>query len=241
MSSLRRSKGHTLLIILASCFLVSLVVASPAWAHITVHPSTLPAGSSDIELTFRVPNERDNANTVKAQVFFPDQPPAPDRRRLADPGMVFGGANAVTGKAGADRRRARQPDRHRRHLDRDGPGHRARTVRGLRSRGWLGSQQTRSARVQGASDLLLRRDRPVDPTGHVPGSQPGYASAHPHVDIGNKRIGYISNSRIAPSHWIQQHHNGRRVGNRRADPFGWERDRRCGPGRQRPPQAGELN
>ncbi len=60
---------------MASCFLVSLVMASPAWAHITVHPSTLPAGSSDIELTFRVPNERDNANTVKAQVFFPTNLP----------------------------------------------------------------------------------------------------------------------------------------------------------------------
>ena len=75
MSSLRRTKGHALLIILASCFLISLVLASPAWAHITVHPSTLPAGSSDTELTFRVPNERDNANTVKAQVFFPTNLP----------------------------------------------------------------------------------------------------------------------------------------------------------------------
>ncbi len=75
MSSFHRSKGQTFVIVLASCFLVSLVVASPAWAHITVHPSTLPAGSSDIELTFRVPNERDNANTVKAQVFFPTNLP----------------------------------------------------------------------------------------------------------------------------------------------------------------------
>ena len=71
MSSSQRSKGRTFVVVLASCFLVSVAVASPAWAHITVHPSTLPAGSSDVELTFRVPNERDNANTVKAQVFFP--------------------------------------------------------------------------------------------------------------------------------------------------------------------------
>ena len=75
MSSFHRTKGHALLAIVTSCFLVSLVMASPAWAHITVHPSTLPAGSSDIELTFRVPNERDNANTVKAQVFFPTNLP----------------------------------------------------------------------------------------------------------------------------------------------------------------------
>ena len=75
MSSLRRSKGRFVVVILASCFLVSLAMASAAWAHVTVHPSTLPAGSRDIELTFRVPNERDNANTVKVQVFFPTDLP----------------------------------------------------------------------------------------------------------------------------------------------------------------------
>jgi uncharacterized protein YcnI len=47
-----------------------LLVATPAWAHVTVHPSSLVAGSSDVEMTFRVPNERDNANTVMLQVFF---------------------------------------------------------------------------------------------------------------------------------------------------------------------------
>lgn len=41
----------------------------------TVHPGTLPAGSSDVELTFRVPNERDNATTVGLQVFFPTDLP----------------------------------------------------------------------------------------------------------------------------------------------------------------------
>jgi len=52
-----------------------LALAQPAWAHVTVHPTSLPAGSSDIELTFRVPNERDNANTVNVQVFFPTNLP----------------------------------------------------------------------------------------------------------------------------------------------------------------------
>jgi uncharacterized protein YcnI len=42
---------------------------------VTVHPGTVPAGTSDIELTFRVPNERDNANTVGLQVFFPSNLP----------------------------------------------------------------------------------------------------------------------------------------------------------------------
>jgi uncharacterized protein YcnI len=35
----------------------------------------VPAGSSDVELTFRVPNERDDANTVGVQVFFPTNLP----------------------------------------------------------------------------------------------------------------------------------------------------------------------
>jgi len=53
----------------------TVLLATPAWAHVTVHPETLPAGSSDIELTFRVPNERDDANTVGLQVFFPTDLP----------------------------------------------------------------------------------------------------------------------------------------------------------------------
>jgi len=55
--------------------LVTLLLAPPAWAHVTVHPGTLAAGTGDIELTFRVPNERDDANTVKLQVFFPTNLP----------------------------------------------------------------------------------------------------------------------------------------------------------------------
>jgi uncharacterized protein YcnI len=47
----------------------------PAWAHVTVHPGSVAAGSSDVELTFRCPNERDDANTVMLQVFFPTNLP----------------------------------------------------------------------------------------------------------------------------------------------------------------------
>jgi uncharacterized protein YcnI len=68
MSRLGSKKGR---ILVGSSLAAIVLMAVPAWAHITVHPSTVPAGSSDVELTFRVPNERDNANTVMAQVFFP--------------------------------------------------------------------------------------------------------------------------------------------------------------------------
>jgi uncharacterized protein YcnI len=59
----------------AATVAATVLLATPAWAHVTVHPETLPAGSSDIELTFRVPNERGDANTVGLQVFFPTDLP----------------------------------------------------------------------------------------------------------------------------------------------------------------------
>ena len=59
----------------ATVVAATLLFATPAWAHVTVHPDSLPAGSSDVELTFRVPNERDNATTVNLQVFFPTNLP----------------------------------------------------------------------------------------------------------------------------------------------------------------------
>ena len=59
----------------AAALVLTTLLATPAGAHVTVHPETLPAGSGDIELTFRVPNERDNADTVGLQVFFPTDLP----------------------------------------------------------------------------------------------------------------------------------------------------------------------
>jgi uncharacterized protein YcnI len=59
----------------AVAVLAVLAVAGPVAAHVTVHPTSLPAGSQDAEITFRVPNERDDANTVRLQVFFPTSPP----------------------------------------------------------------------------------------------------------------------------------------------------------------------
>ena len=50
-------------------------LSTTASAHVTVHPSSLPAGSSDISLTFRVPNERDSANTIGFQAYFPSDLP----------------------------------------------------------------------------------------------------------------------------------------------------------------------
>jgi uncharacterized protein YcnI len=49
---------------------VSLWLAGPAWAHVTVDPSSAPKGA-EITLGFRVPNEEAAASTVKIQIFFP--------------------------------------------------------------------------------------------------------------------------------------------------------------------------
>lgn len=47
-----------------------LLLAGPALAHVTVNPSSVPAGSAS-ELTFRVPNEEAHANTVEVDVQVP--------------------------------------------------------------------------------------------------------------------------------------------------------------------------
>jgi hypothetical protein len=58
--------------------------------------NTLPADSGDIELSFRVPNERDNANTVSLPAFFPYRSgPARDTRTRIDPTNVEGRCDRV--------------------------------------------------------------------------------------------------------------------------------------------------
>lgn len=65
---------RALLGVLATAFLAVagiVAFALPASAHVTVHPSSVVAGSGDVQVGFLVPNERDDASTVKLQVFFP--------------------------------------------------------------------------------------------------------------------------------------------------------------------------
>jgi uncharacterized protein YcnI len=54
--------------------LAVVAFATPAWAHVTVDPSSAPRGG-EITLGFRVPNEEATAATVKVQIFFPSNPP----------------------------------------------------------------------------------------------------------------------------------------------------------------------
>ncbi|MFI2203384.1 YcnI family protein [Streptomyces sp. NPDC020192] len=52
-----------------------LLAAGAASAHVTVHPESYAKGATDGVLTFRVPNEEDNAATTKVQVFLPTDHP----------------------------------------------------------------------------------------------------------------------------------------------------------------------
>lgn len=53
---------------------IAVLAAGPAAAHITVNPREAAKGGF-AELTFRVPNERDDASTTKLEVAFPQDTP----------------------------------------------------------------------------------------------------------------------------------------------------------------------
>ena len=53
---------------------LTVLAAGPAAAHVTVDPQEAPRGGF-AELTFRTPNERDDASTIKLEVAFPTDTP----------------------------------------------------------------------------------------------------------------------------------------------------------------------
>jgi uncharacterized protein YcnI len=66
---------------------MTALAAGPAAAHVTVNPREAAKGAR-AELTFRVPNERDNASTTKLEVTFPTDHPIPAARILPVPGWT---------------------------------------------------------------------------------------------------------------------------------------------------------
>ena len=60
-----------LAIVLAITAVVVLGAAMPAWAHVSVSPSTATAGGFTT-LVFQVPNEESDATTTKVEVHFPE-------------------------------------------------------------------------------------------------------------------------------------------------------------------------
>ncbi|MFI6933557.1 YcnI family protein [Streptomyces sp. NPDC050287] len=53
----------------------SVVLSSPAFAHVSVQPEGPAAKGGYAVLDFKVPNERDNASTTKLEVSFPTEHP----------------------------------------------------------------------------------------------------------------------------------------------------------------------
>ena len=68
---------------------VVMCAALPAAAHVTVHSDDPTPGAADSVLTFRVPNEEDNAKTVKVQVFLPTDTPLLGVLAQPTPGWQF--------------------------------------------------------------------------------------------------------------------------------------------------------
>lgn len=62
--------------------------ASSAAAHVTVDPGTAPKGAGDQVLTFRVPNEMDNADTTQVKIQLPQDHPIAAVDVLAMPGWT---------------------------------------------------------------------------------------------------------------------------------------------------------
>ncbi|MBV9022455.1 MAG: YcnI family protein [Streptomycetaceae bacterium] len=60
--------------ITAAAGVIVLAAAGPALAHVVVDPSAAPKGG-EATIDFKVPNEQDNANTVKLEVYLPTDHP----------------------------------------------------------------------------------------------------------------------------------------------------------------------
>ena len=61
--------------VLTGAVLTVVAVAGPASAHVTISPNTTAKSGSDVELTFRVPNEEAQATTTQVEVDFPTDKP----------------------------------------------------------------------------------------------------------------------------------------------------------------------
>jgi uncharacterized protein len=57
---------------IAIALVLGLGVPAVAQAHVTVQPTSAPAGAADMLLAVRVPNERNDADTTKLQLKLPD-------------------------------------------------------------------------------------------------------------------------------------------------------------------------
>lgn len=76
-----------LVALVALVALAALVAAAPAFAHVSVTPREAARGST-ATLTFRVPNERDDASTVKVEIDLPAEQPIANAEPRAPEGWT---------------------------------------------------------------------------------------------------------------------------------------------------------
>jgi uncharacterized protein YcnI len=91
MSSTRRLTTRVVVtasVTVAAAAAAVLVIAGAASAHVTVGSDDASQGGYAV-VTFRVPNETDNANTTKLQVFFPRTQPLASVSIQPHPGWSF--------------------------------------------------------------------------------------------------------------------------------------------------------
>lgn len=74
-------------IVMGAAGLGLVAAAGPAWAHVTVEPSTATKGS-DAVLAFVMPNEKEGATTTKVVVQFPTDHPIAEALVEAIPGWT---------------------------------------------------------------------------------------------------------------------------------------------------------
>jgi uncharacterized protein YcnI len=67
----RKPLRHKLMFVVTVAFASTICWCAVASAHVTVSPSSLPQGTDDAILTFRVPNESQNASVTGLRVEFP--------------------------------------------------------------------------------------------------------------------------------------------------------------------------
>ena len=103
---MRRRRALVLVPVLAA---MVLVLAGPAWAHVTIDPDEAAQGGF-ATVRFRVPNERDDAATTSLEVEFPTDNPIPSARIQPVAGWTATVETApATGGAEADEGGAEEP------------------------------------------------------------------------------------------------------------------------------------
>ena len=110
---MRPMLGIRIVVLAAVVAATTLISVGVAAAHVSVVPSSLPKGGFQI-LSFSVPNEEEDANTVSVEVTVPTKYPIAFVSVKPMTGWTITTEKTTLREAGEDRRRRRSPRRCRR-------------------------------------------------------------------------------------------------------------------------------